>query len=208
MMIESDGINKRFELAAYGAIIILCVVGSTALVKRFILPPPAPAPRVSQHAAPAGSRVAIDHDWSQSSKTLVLVLSENCHFCSESAPFYRSLITRFSDRHKLQFVAVFPQDVATATKHLSTLGVSLDEVKQSPLSALGVNGTPTLILVDNVGRVIDSWLGRLSSEDESKVINRIETQLLPGNFKREPLTFSLRMRELLRRSNAQQKEQT
>ncbi len=174
-MTESYGINKRFELAAYGAVIILCVVGSTALVKRFILPPPAPTPRVAQHATPAGSRVAIDHDWSQSSKTLVLVLSEDCHFCNESAPFYRSLITRFSDRHQLQFVAVFPQDVATATKHLSTLGVSLDEVKQLPPGVFGVNGTPTLILVDNVGKVIDSWLGKLSSEDESKVIHQIET---------------------------------
>ena len=120
-----------------------------------------------------GTQVSLDHDWAQSNKTLLLVLSATCRFCDESAPFYQQLTTRFPDRQLVQFVAVFPQGVDSATKHLSDLGVRIAEVKQSRLSSLGVTGTPTLILVDASGKVIDSWVGKLSPADESAVIDRI-----------------------------------
>jgi thioredoxin-related protein len=166
----SDKTVKKFEIAAYCAIIVLSIVACTALIKKFILTPSAGP---SAMHLPVGKSMALDHDWTQSDKTLVLVLSETCQFCNESAPFYQTLLTKFSDRRKVQFVAVFPQEVVSATKHLNALGLSMNEVKQSVLASLGVNGTPTLILVDNTGRVIDSWMGKLSPDEELRVIERI-----------------------------------
>jgi thioredoxin-related protein len=173
---SQDGVSKKLEMAAFAAIIILCAVSVTVLVKRFVL---APNARTTHSIKPVtiGSQVALNHDWSQSRKTLVLVLSETCHFCDESAPFYRALTDKFSDRQKVRFVAALPQDVTSATKHLHNLGVSFDEVDQSELKSLGVEATPTLILVSNSGKVIDSWLGQLSPQDESKVIEKLEAEL-------------------------------
>lgn len=153
--------NRRLEFAAYCAIIVLCAVASTALIKKFIL---TPSVATLQRPTINGTKLSFNHDWTRSNKTLLLVLSEACRFCDESAPFYRHLTNQFSDRQKLQFVAIFPQPLESASKHLSNLGVPIAEVRQVTPSSLGVTGTPTLILVDSAGKVIDSWVGKLSSD--------------------------------------------
>jgi thioredoxin-related protein len=120
-----------------------------------------------------GSTLPLAYDWSRSNKTLVLVLSETCRFCDESASFYQTLLNQFSDRNKIQFVAVFPQDAVSAKKHLADLNVQIVEVIQSPVSTLKVSGTPTLILVDNTGKVIDFWVGKLSASGEAALVERL-----------------------------------
>jgi hypothetical protein len=41
-------------------------------------------------------------------------------------------------------------------------------------SILNVTGTPTLILADSSGRVLDFWVGKLSREEEQQVIAAVE----------------------------------
>ena len=43
----------------------------------------------------------------------------------------------------------------------------ISEVSATTPGALGVKGTPTLLLVNNTGVVTDAWLGKLSAEMES-----------------------------------------
>ena len=74
---------------------------------------------------------------------------------------------------RTQIVAVFPQSVDEAKDYLKGLGVSVDEVRQSPLSSIGVEGTPTLILLDNRGTVADFWVGKLNGSHEQKVMDRL-----------------------------------
>jgi thioredoxin-related protein len=38
---------------------------------------------------------------------------------------------------------------------------------------LGITGTPTLLLADKNGKIIGSWLGQLSSDKETDVMNAI-----------------------------------
>lgn len=106
-------------------------------------------------------------DWSRNKQTLVMVLSNQCHFCTESAPFYRKL-TEIKNGTRL--IAILPQDRDSARAYLERLGVSVDEMLQSDLSNMGVRGTPTLVLVKNDGVVRDTWLGKLSPQDEEKLI--------------------------------------
>jgi len=162
--------SRKLEIAAYCAIIVLCGVACTALIKNFILKPSDLQP---QPPSIAGTKVSLDYDWAKNNKTLLLVLSETCKFCDDSAPFYKRMVKQFSSGQQVQFLAVFPQPSESATKHLAALGVSIPEVRQVTPSSLGVTGTPTLILVDKNGEVIDSWVGKLSPIDESKVIARI-----------------------------------
>ena len=57
---------------------------------------------------------------------------------------------------------------------LGELNVPLNEVKQTTPGALGVKGTPTLLLVNNKGVVTDAWLGRVLGRMESAVLNRLQ----------------------------------
>jgi thioredoxin-related protein len=170
---QQDGTSRRFEIAACCAIIILCGVSTTVLVKKFVLTSADP-PQI--RPVPSGTQVSLEYEWPRSTKTLVLVLSTTCRFCDDSAPFYKKLTITFPNRQLVRFVAVFPQEIETGTKHLADLGVFIGDVRQSSLSSLGVSATPTLILVDATGKVIESWVGKLSPADESRVIDRIAIQ--------------------------------
>jgi hypothetical protein len=165
---------RRAELAANIAIIIVASVLCVALVKTFLLSaaPPRPAPALTTISR--GARLLVpDVDWSQHQRHVVLVLQKGCHFCSESAPFYRELWGAVGGRKDVDLIAVLPQDEATSTEYLKGLGVSVNEVRRSDLSSVGVSGTPTLFLTDGEGVVTDVWVGKLSPEKEQEVLKRL-----------------------------------
>lgn len=158
----SDNILKKTELLANVAIIIVAVLLGGVLIKRYLLTSDdAFGDRNNVSRITAGTKVSLPEiDWAKSDRTLLLVLSKGCRFCSESATFYQRLV-RDTDGRGVQFVAVLPQDVNEGRKYLNELGVTINEVKQSSLDSLGVGGTPTLILVNREGAVTDSWVGKL-----------------------------------------------
>ena len=172
----SDNILKKTELLANIAIIIVAVLLGGVLVKRYVLNDgDAPDAQNSVLRVPAGSKMSLPEiDWAKSDRTLLLVLSKGCHFCSESAPFYQRLARDTSGRGGVRLVAVLPQDVNEGRKYLDELRVPINEIKQSPLESLGVGGTPTLILVDDKGTVTDSWVGKLPPDKESEVLERLQ----------------------------------
>jgi thioredoxin-related protein len=100
-----------------------------------------------------------------------LALSNKCYFCSASAPFYQQLLR---ERSKARLVAILPQSVAESQSYLEHLNVTVDQVQQAPLTSLGITGTPTLILVDANGRIVKSWVGKLSPDREADVIASLE----------------------------------
>lgn len=117
-----------------------------------------------------GDKVLLtDFDWSKSNKNVLLALQKGCHFCSESAGFYKNLIeqTKGSDA---KIVAVLPQEKEEAAKYLSDLGISGIEVWQSMLDSLLVAGTPTIIVANNRGQITDVWFGKLSPQKENEVL--------------------------------------
>jgi hypothetical protein len=69
-------------------------------------------------------------------------------------------------------LAVLPQPVEEGRRYLATLGVAVDEIKQSSLSSIDVRGTPTLMLVNSDGVVTDTWVGRLQAEQEAEVLSK------------------------------------
>jgi thioredoxin-related protein len=70
-------------------------------------------------------------------------------------------------------VAVLPQPTNEGRYYLEKLGVFVDEVKQLPLESIGVQGTPTLMLLDRSGTVTKSWIGRLPPEREQTVLSAL-----------------------------------
>ncbi|HKC62926.1 MAG TPA: hypothetical protein VKB86_04780 [Pyrinomonadaceae bacterium] len=165
---------KKIELFSNIAILVVALLLCVVLVKRYLFTQSAQSANnaVTNNAIGVGTKVNLqDIDWSKNDHTLIMALSNSCHFCSESAPFYRKLTQNKGDT---RLVAVLPQPVEDGQKYLEKLGVSINEIRQSPLANIGVHGTPTLILVDNKGTVVDSWIGELSTDKETEVLSRLE----------------------------------
>jgi thiol-disulfide isomerase/thioredoxin len=184
------------EIATNLSIIAVALVGATVLVKNYLLRPATP---VASAVRPADSGANGPHDgsrtdrpnptgpaagtqialpgvsWNDSDETVVLALSNKCHFCTESAPFYQKLTRELADQKNVRVLAVFPQEVNEGKKYLDGLNVPITNVAQATLDSLGVRGTPTLVIVDKNGTVKQSWVGRLTAERETEVLSRIKT---------------------------------
>jgi len=176
---------KKLEILANICVVITSVVLCSVLIKKYVLPSTKPEVSVEafqlrpsasgasrEPSIQAGTKITLPGiDWSKSTQTMVLALSSTCHFCSESGPFYQKL-----QQHKpnsVRLIAVLPQPVEDSRNYLNKLGVSGADVVQSSLAAVGVSGTPTLLLIDNQGSVTDSWVGKLSDSEAAKVIAQI-----------------------------------
>jgi hypothetical protein len=163
---------KKVELFANVAIIVVALLIGVVLVKRYLLAPSKPTPPVAMQIQP-GTKISLPGvEWEKSEQTLLLVLSDTCHFCTESADFYQRLAKQKSGLDSVRLIAVLPQEVNQGQIYLNKLGVAVDEVRQSPLGAIGVSGTPTLLLVDNKGAVKQSWLGKLPPDKEDEVLSQ------------------------------------
>jgi hypothetical protein len=184
---------KALEMGANFSIIVVAILATTVLVKNHLLRSRerpsqvsqtvernqkglADGPRVSPPAGPGqGTLISLPGvSWQDSNQTVVLALSDKCRFCSESAPFYQRLAQGLAQRGDVRLIAIFPQDVDAGKYYLAQLGVSIGQVIQAPLDSLKVRGTPTLVIVDKNGAVMQSWVGKLNSERESEVLNRIK----------------------------------
>jgi thioredoxin-related protein len=115
-----------------------------------------------------------DVNWSTSPKTLLLVLSTDCKYCTASAPFYRRLVNNAAETANTRLIAIFPQSTNESRKYLAKQEVKIDALKQAVPASVGVRGTPTLILVDSNGVVIQSWDGMVRPDVESEVLASVK----------------------------------
>lgn len=167
-------IHKKIQTISNVAIIIVAILFGGILAKNYLLPASQKSAAVESEEVKVGTRITLpDVDWSKSDKNLVMVLSTNCRFCTESTPFYQKLAHMKTGNGDVRLIAALPQKVTEAQTYLSEHHVSVDEVRQTNLSTVNVRGTPTLVLVDRNGTVIDSWKGKLSPEKETEVARRL-----------------------------------
>ena len=172
--------KSALDTAANIAIIVTCifVIGMFSYNTFFKAAPPAPRPpglaqkgetlKALQAVLPAGS-----------GQTLVMAVAPGCHFCDESLPFYKQLIEERNQKgSKVQVMAAVPMQGAEETKNaeqakLTGAGVTPDHLVNVDFSAIKVPGTPTLLLVDHQGKVLDVWVGKLDPDGEKAVLARL-----------------------------------
>src|SRR5215218_5256538 len=135
-------LKQNVEFLANVAIIFVAVAICAVLVRQYVFigaEPASPRPAV-------GSKIELPGvDLAAGGKTLLIVLQQGCRFCAESGPFYQQLAREVAARaREVKVVAVLPQGSDEGRRYLSSLGVPEVEVRQAPLEALGVGGTPTL----------------------------------------------------------------
>jgi thioredoxin-related protein len=167
-----DRFTKKIELIANVAIIVVaCLLGITLIKTHFLAQRSQEAIKTDKKLSDNASLSSLDIDWQKSDKTLVLALSNTCHFCTESAPFYKNIALK---KGSARVIAIFPQSVEEGRAYLSRLGIAVDEVRQFRLEDIGVQGTPTLLLIDRSGVVTSRWVGRLMPDEELVVLKALE----------------------------------
>ena len=166
---ESTARPNVLQNIANLATILVSVLLSAVLIKVFLLPQKPPAPSAAQTLVGLNIKESLPGiEWARNKRTLVLALSTQCHYCTESAPFFQRIQREASKDVKL--VAVLPQPVGDSHKYLEGEGVKVDDVRQTQLGAIGVAGTPTLLLVDGAGKVENAWEGKLGPDQEAAVL--------------------------------------
>ena len=161
----------KVEVAANVVVIALAVViGSVFLMDRF----------ASRGRDPNDVKVGDQlpgltaYNWKAHDRTLVLALRSGCHFCEASMPFYRKLAQlEQSNQIGVHLVAVFPDDLAAVRQVVATQQLTIEVVPGFELGQVKVQATPTLMLVDEQGRVSKVWMGELPAAEEAEVIAAI-----------------------------------
>jgi hypothetical protein len=109
----SNNFSRRIETAANMATIVVALTLSVVLMKWYLLPTASAGVRQSLKQRPqtlAGANLTTrlkGIDWRANNHTLLLVISTHCHFCTESAPFFRRLDREAQGHAKI--VAVLPE---------------------------------------------------------------------------------------------------
>ncbi len=113
-------------------------------------------------------------DFTQSERTLVIAMSANCHFCTESLPFYNDLArTQREVGDATRIVAVFPEEERVVEQYAKQHGFEVSTIAGVNLSGMGISGTPTMILLDQKGKVLDFWTGKPSTDTQQQVAKAI-----------------------------------
>ncbi len=159
---------RRMELAANFAIVVVAVLLSAVLVKKFLLSE-SPAKQPTSTIKVGTQMTLPGVDWQESSKTALLFLSPRCGACTDDAPFYRQLAERSTIPGAPRMVTVFAGDMDSARQYLEELELPTTAVVRANPQETGVKSTPTLLVVDRSGKVVGSWRGKLPEEKQGEV---------------------------------------
>jgi len=119
-------------------------------------------------AAPAG------YDWHEHAQTLVVAVRAGCIYCEHSYPLYQRLEGLEHDKHlKAHMLVVMPDSKEAGTALLSTHGLTSQSISGTLLNNMNVYGTPTLLLVDANGRLLQSWIGELDASKADALLAQL-----------------------------------
>ena len=118
--------------------------------------------------------------------TLALALQKGCRYCEASMPLYRDLLGSDTE-NRIRVVALFPGAASEGRvflhEHLGNLDAKVKDIRTVNFDAVGIKATPTLLLLDNRGRVQASWVGQLSSKQEAALFGRLQITRVPDGYR-------------------------
>lgn len=163
-----QNLYKKAEFFSNIAIIIVAFLLSSIFVGRYLSSDTTKS-SISE-SIKVGTKLPLPNvDWNKTDKTLLLAISTSCRYCTDSLPFYKKLVQQKNERNNFKLIVITPQNINEAQHYLSENGIEVDEVRQAVLSEINVRATPTLIVLDNVGAVVNSWVGKLPPTKENEV---------------------------------------
>lgn len=160
-------LNLLINLALFGAALVFAGL----IFQKYFRPPAqayAGAPPVERGAKLPG----LELKPGENEQLLVLVLSTECHFCTDSAPLYRRVAAAAAGK-PIRLVALLPQPEDEGREYLKRLQLSVEDVRRVYPPDIGIYTTPTLLLLDKDGAVNDMWIGQLSTNMEFALLDRL-----------------------------------
>jgi thioredoxin-related protein len=117
-------------------------------------------------------------DYGNAHQTLLIAMNTKCPYCNESLLFYKQLIkTRQENGIVTRIVAIFPGPEEETKEYVKQNQLDVYTVSGVDFGLLNVLGTPTLILVDDKGKLLDFWTGKVPAHVEQQIIKIIATPI-------------------------------
>ena len=154
-------------------VVMFAVVAIGVLVKNYFAPPGVKTSVAIKKGSVFPAIAGVDYK--QTPRTLILALNVDCRYCTRSVPFYNSLAeARQQNAGQVNIVAAFiNKDPELVKSYADEKQLSVQPIVGVDLDKLGIHTTPTLILVDIAGKVLDSWRGELQPDGEREVFAAI-----------------------------------
>jgi thioredoxin-related protein len=188
MSVNNPAPQKKSTLDTAANIAIIVVCAFAAVVLGFQL-----RDRLAQRSQPGGDMPKIEkgEKYAQlkdvvpagANRALVVAVQPGCHYCNDSMPFYKKLLDERNQKGSaVKFVAAVPNAekpedaqkmVSAESEKFAAVGAQPDKMVNLDFSAIKVPGTPTLVLVDNSGKVLNVWVGKLDGDGEKEVLKTL-----------------------------------
>lgn len=113
-------------------------------------------------------------DYSKSPKTLLIALSTKCDHCTETIPFWKRVFeTNIENKNGTRFVAVFPETAVEVGRYLHEQQLGLNTIPGINYKAINLPGTPSAVLLDNEGKIVNFWIGKPSKDAEQEILDAV-----------------------------------
>ena len=172
--------SKRLDKLSQVAFLVMCAAVAAAAVNHLVLARTTPERTPLPPPVAAGTRLELPAAVTDGGKTgaVLLLLSAECRYCTESMPMYRQLARQreiASGNVRLAVVSMEP--LAEMRDYLDTHNLRPTHLMTLVESGLRIGATPALVLVDREGIVAASWVGALPSSEEKKVFTAVTALL-------------------------------
>lgn len=135
----------------------------------------APLAKPNPVRAAVESRISVPGlNFQVSERTLLIVASSRCRYCTNSMPFYRrlsALDSRQRGHFRLILIGSEPADVLRG--YIDESNLEVDAVLSVESASNPSSVTPTLILVDRTGTVRSVWRGQQSQSGEESIVRAV-----------------------------------
>jgi hypothetical protein len=165
-------IKPHLETASTIAVMIAALVVSGVFLLSYLKPKTKPMPTLKAGFEKGQRLPPIPGiSYGDAPKTLVIALNTNCRFCSESVPFYNRLAeAQRSNKTPVRILTVFPNSEHEVQQYTQEHQFALTSKSAVSLQSLNIDATPTMILLDRNGTIVDFWVGKLSESAEEQVV--------------------------------------
>lgn len=155
---------RFLNIAANLALAISAIIFVSLFIQRYVFSP-------RTEASPTPGTVISFNGFSpvKDRKSVILFYMKGCKHCEASAEFHQRIVLG-AQRANHQVIFVFPSNSSSLESYLTDLGFPNVTILNTEFSAIGVSGTPSIVVTDGEGEILGSWMGRLSRESEQQVL--------------------------------------
>ena len=169
-------LGSRSGLITQGAFVLMCLAVTAAGLQYII-----GARNTTPKAAPSlgittGSQLPKAELFNPTGKaaSLILALSTECRFCTESLPFYQELTQLDPIRSgRVQLSIGSAQPIDEMRLYLKEHGLGVAYILGLRPTGLRIAGTPTIVLADSRGLVLNVWRGLLNRDRQKDVVGAV-----------------------------------